>query len=31
LIGSIITLIFKSAFNQEAGFGAVFGLATNGV
>lgn len=24
---SIIALIFKSAFNQEAGFGAVFGLA----
>jgi AGCS family alanine or glycine:cation symporter len=27
LINGVIALVFKSAFNMEAGFGAVFGLA----
>jgi AGCS family alanine or glycine:cation symporter len=27
LINFLIALVFKSAFNMEAGFGAVFGLA----
>lgn len=26
-LGAVVSLIFKSAFNMEAGFGAVFGLA----